>query len=564
MKHTLKIIIPLVLILALLITACWFFLLYRRDVTADILIYWADRFDAAQRYNRSTALYQAAAKFRPDDDRIPRWLAEAYAASGNYTKAEYTLVSAITAMPDSVELYCELSRMYLAQDKLLDAANMLGRITIDSVRGEIARLRPAAPEIYPESGYYNDYIEVSAKSNGGAVYLTTNGEFPSLQTDLYEQPVILGGGESTVTAIAVDQNGLVSDVVYGGYTVGNVVEPVTISDAAIDLYVRELLGKGASDELMSDELWEIQELELPEGTASLDDLRLFSGLLSLTIHDLGAMDPSPIGTLTTLQTLNLSGCTLSASTLELIGTLPDLRSLDLSECAIDSVNAFVGLTKLEYLDISNNTVSDLTALSAMTKLQELYLANNPISTITYLSSCPELKILSIESCSVSKLSPLEGSAALEELYAANNEIEDISPLAGCTALRVLDVSSNQISDISILPELPELTSFKANNNQITAVPVFDAETSKLVQFSANYNQIEDVSGLAGLTALNYVRVDYNKVKDVYCLKDNWCLIQVDVWDNPVDTEKIPEMQELGIIVNYDPNYEPPAEDAENG
>ncbi len=564
MKHTLKTIIPLVLILALLIAACWYFLFYRPDLTASALVYWGDRFEQQERYNRAITLYSAAAKLQPEDDRIPRWLAQAYVSSGNYTKAEYTLVGAITEIPDSVELYCALSRTYLAQDKLLDAEKMLDRITIDSVRNEIDRLRPAAPTLTPESGYYSEYIEVSAYAASGDVYLSTTGDFPSLQTDLYQAPVTLEGGETTVTAISVDQNGLVSGVVYGGYTVGNVVEPVTLQDAALESCVRELLGKDAGETLMTEDIWEIQELTLPDDVKSLDDLPLFTGLLSLSAHSLAGVDLTPIASLTTLRTLDLSGCTLSTSMLELIGTLPELTSLNLSQCAIDSINPLVGLTELEYLNITDNTVSDLTALSAMTQLEELYLGNNPITTITYLSSCPALRILSIESCGISKLTPLAGCTALEELYAANNSIEDISVLSDCTALRIIDVCSNQISDISILSQLPELVNFKANNNQITEIPVFDAETSKLVQFSANYNEIADISGLAGLVYLNYVRVDYNKVTDVYCLKDNYCLIQVDVWDNPIDTEHIQEMQDIGIIVNYNPNYEPEADEtAEN-
>lgn len=561
MKHTLKTIIPLVLILALLIAACWYFIFYRPDLTASALIYWADHFEQQERYNRAITLYSAAAKLQPEDDRIPRWLAQAYVSSGNYTKAEYTLVGAITQIPDSVELYCALSRTYLAQDKLLDAEKMLDRITIDSVRNEIDRLRPAAPVLTPESGYYSEYIEVSAYAASGDVYISTTDDFPSLQTDLYQSPVTLAGGETTVTAISVDQNGLVSGVVYGGYTVGNVVEPVTLQDAALESYVRELLGKDSSETLMTEDIWEIQELTLPDEVKSLDDLPLFTGLLSLSAHSLAGVDLTPIASLTTLRTLDLSGCTLSSSMLELIGTLPELTSLNLSQCAIDSINPLVGLTELKYLNISDNTVSDLTALSAMTQMEELYLSNNPITTITYLSSCPALRVLSIESCGVSKLTSLSGCTALEELYAANNSIEDISVLSACAALRIIDVCSNQVSDISVLPQLPELVNFKANNNQITEIPVFDAEMSKLVQFSVNYNEVTDVSGLAGLIYLNYVRADYNKVTDVYCLKDNFCLIQVDVWDNPIDTEHIQEMQDIGIIVNYNPNYEPEADEA---
>ena len=135
-------------------------------------------------------------------------------------------------------------------------------------------------------------------------------------------------------------------------------------------------------------------------------------------------------------------------------------------------------------------------------------------------------------------------------------------LAGCTSLSVIDVSGNQITDISVLTELPALTGFYADNNLIETVPVFDAETCKLVNFSINYNAVADISGLADLQWLNYVHADYNKVTDVTCLSSCWNLIQIDVWDNPVDTESIPELQEIGIIVNYNPTYEPPAEEPE--
>ena len=46
-------------------------------------------------------------------------------------------------------------------------------------------------------------------------------------------------------------------------------------------------------------------------------------------------------------------------------------------------------------------------------------------------------------------------------------------------------------------------------------------------------------------------------------KDCYSLIQIDAWDNPLDTEKIPEASaDIGIIVNYNATYEPPEETTE--
>ena len=145
MKHTLKILIPILLILALLIGACCFFLIARRDLTESVFTYWGNHFYNNGRYGRAITCYKLAMHFAPKDAELAIWLSNAYKRSGNYTKAEYTLVNAITQSPDAADLYIALSKTYVEQDKLLDAETMLGRITNDAVRTQIDALRPAAP-----------------------------------------------------------------------------------------------------------------------------------------------------------------------------------------------------------------------------------------------------------------------------------------------------------------------------------------------------------------------------------------------------------------------------------
>ena len=113
----------------------------------------------------------------------------------------------------------------------------------------------------------------------------------------------------------------------------------------------------------------------------------------------------------------------------------------------------------------------------------------------------------------------------------------------------------------MLAGLPALTRFDGDSNQITAIPTF-AKNAPLQRFSVNYNQITDLSGLSGLLSLNYVEADYNQITDLSPLADNYTLIQVNVWDNPVSAESVAALQERNIIVNYNPNYEPPVEEEE--
>lgn len=555
MKHFLKIFIPALLILAILVAAGWFFFAHRTDLTMSVFAYWGDHYYEVGRYNRAITCYRQAVKLAPDNVSLPIRLAETYILSGNYSKAEYTLVSAITQNPDSVALYAALSKTY-------------GRAGQAARRGADARPHherrrqgadrcapPATPVFSPETGYYTEYIDVTVTSGGSPIYVTLNEDYPSIATDTYTGPITLGGGESKLVAIAVGSNGLVSDAAYGGYTVGNVVEPVTLEDSALDTLVRELLGKTAADTIMTDELWEISELVLPDNMTTLNDLTRFAGLKQLSLHSANDLDLTQLASISTLESLDLSGCTISSSALAAICTLPELKSLNLSGCALADIAPLVALTGLQTARPDpDNTASDITALSALTELRELHLTNNPIKSITYLNNCLSLERLYIENCGIVRLSGIAGNASLQELYCSGNEIADLSVLSGCTALRVLDVSDNQIKDISVLAELPALEEFNGDNNQITAIPDFDETTSPLWRFSVNHNEIESLEGLAGIDNLNFVLADYNKIKDITVLESCRLLCQLDVWDNPIDQDGVKTLQDGGVIVNFNKNY----------
>lgn len=556
MKHALKIILPIILILALIIGACCFFLIARRDLTESIFVYWGEHFYEAGRYSRAVAFYKAAMHFAPKDADLAICLADAYKKSGNYTKAEYTLVSAITQIPDSVQLYVALSKTYVEQDKLLDAETMLGRITNDAVRTQIDALRPAAPVIEPESGNYSEYIDVTVTGASGTVYAVCNSDFPASEQDVYTGPISLEAGESKIVALSVAENGLVSDAVYAGYTVGNVVEEVKLADAGMDAYVRELLGKTAGSAIMSDELWAVEELDLPDTVASLEDLPYFTGLHSLSLHHGTGLDLSVLSQLPTLRKLDLSGCTLSTAAMNTIVTLSELTSLNLSGCAVAEIDALIGLQKLETLDLSNNTVSDLTALSALLALRELNLTNNPITSLSNLKNCTELETLYAGQCAITRIAGLADHTKLKTLVLSGNKITDISALAGCTAIETLDLSGNSISDISVVSGFKKLVDLNVSSNQITDLPQFDADTP-LWHVDISHNQIESLAGLEGNLAVNFINADYNRVKSVAKLESCIMLVRMNLWDNPVDADEAKQLQDIGILINYNPNYVEP-------
>ncbi len=560
MKKSLKVIIPLVLAFILLAAACWFFLFYNPTVAANLFQHRAQTLSENERYNRAVRYYHSAWKLLPERTELPLELAETYIASGNYTKAEYTLVSAISAAPHDYELYASLCRTYVAQGKFLDAVRMLDRISSETVQAKLAEKRPLPPVVTPESGYYTDYIEVSAQSSEGRIYLTTDGAFPSNNEDLYQEPLTLSGGETTIIALCVSESGLVSPAVVSGYTVGGVIEEVTLADAAIDTVVRQLLNLEASAPIMSDDLWTISALELPETVTTLSDLHYFTGLRSLSVHNVSGLDFTALQQTPNLQQLDLSGCIISSDGMEAIGSLSELQSLALNSCALSDLAPLAGLTKLTELQLSGNTITDIGALSLMPELLSVSLSGNPLTSIAGLSACTKLQSLDISRCSITSIGSLSDKKDLTVLKAGNNNITDLTPLEGSQNLRELDLSNNLIADITILTKLTGLEQFTADHNKITAIPDIDETNSVLSLFSADYNEIEDLSGLASIQTLNYVSLDYNKIKDLQHLVGNINLIQLDVWDNPIKdvNEAVKPFEESSVIVNFNPKFEPEA------
>lgn len=566
MIRALKILIPLLLIAALLMTGAWFFLTYRPDLTGSFCLRQAQNAEAAGRARSAIRWYGYAWSLSPDDSRIAIDLANAWSRDGNYTRAEYTLVSAITRDSDNLDLYLELSRTYVAQDKLLDAEQMLSHTANESVREQLSALRPAPPRLSPEAGDYTDLLSVSLSYNSGTACLALDGDFPSLEKDLYSGPVTLEEGVTDVIAVTVSEDGLVSTPVSASYTIGGIIREISFQDAFVSRAVHEVLDKPAGDPIMSNELWGLATLTLPADTMDLSDLIPCKTLNSLTIHDASGVDLTVLAELTGLETLDLSGCTISNGVLTAVSSLPKLKSLNLSGCALTNVSALSSLTGLEVLDLSNNAIGDVDALKSMPALREVCLGTNTLSSVSALAGLDGLELLDISSNRVATLAPLEGKTSLAALTASGNKLTDVDVLRGCTALKLVDVSNNQISDLSPLAGLTELGTLLADHNVVEAIPDFSKAVS-LNRVSLNYNNVPDVNGLRGLPYLNYVSVDYNRVTDLSPLEECPALVQVDAFANAV-ADSVEELLKMDVIVNYDPTYEaPPADDGgedENG
>lgn len=570
MKRSFKRILPIFLSLVVICSIVWYLFGYDRSFMQDILLGTARYFEQQGKHNTATWLYNQAYAHSGNDDSVIIELAERFKKIGNYTQAEVVLTNAI-AEGGSADLYIALSRTYVEQDKLWDAAEMLENITNPEIKAQLDAQRPAAPVATPAPGYYKQYLNVTIESGDGQqLFVSTDGDFPSITTP-YTTGITLVGGENKIYTIAVDDNGLVSVPCYLSYIVGGVIEEVNISDPVLDSLFREILNMSSAEQLYSDDLWTITSLTVPDGVKDYSELSWLAYLETLVMEDCDVDGLQMISSLSQLKNLTITGCPLSATDLSIIGSLPNLENLTLRDCSLSNISGLSNASQLITLDLSSNAIKDLSPLSFMNKLTTLNLHSNAITNLSPLSAlenlstldvsynslisvaplgtCPKLSTLVATNNQLWEISVFKDPTVLTSLNLANNSLTDVSSLKNYTSLTSLDLSHNKITNVASLSELNALTMVNISYNQITTLPSW-SKSCALVELNGSNNKITSVAPLRGLAQLNYVTLDYNKITNVNPLADCHMLVKVSIYGNKV--KDVSKLTAMSVIVNFSP------------
>ena len=527
MKKIIKRIIPLLLIVALIASSCWYIFVYDRETVRDFLMAQARNCSQNGDFEAATWFYDNSYEFAGEDENVAIDLAQIYKDTGNYTKAEYTLASAIADGATS-ELYIALCQTYVEQDKLLDAVNMLDKVADPVIKAELDALRPAAPQPDFVPGFYSQYISLNFAHDSGTLYVSTDGENPSTAQDPCVTPVALEGGETKIYAVTVGENGLVSPLSILSYTIGGVVEEVQFADVYIEELIQDQLMFGADTAIYSDDLWAVTRLTVPATAIDLSDLRHLLFLEELTIQG------------------------WSISSLSFLEGAPSLKKLDLTSNAVGNLSVLATIPTLESLELRDNAVRDLTPLTGLTDLTSLNLAENVISDISPLASCLKLGTLDVSDNKISSIAAVQTLTGLSTFRAEKNQITDCAPLAMCVEIRRLDISHNLIPDISMLSSLSKMTEFDFSYNQATALPALPSSAA-LVTVDGSYNQLSSLEPLDKLSALNYVNMDYYaEVSQIAFRANNPNMVQINVFGTKVTQSQANKCLDHSIIVNYDP------------
>lgn len=570
MKKTFRHIVPLLLAIFILVSIAWYLMIYDRNFTRDMILTQARYFDDNGNAAVASWLYDLAYTTSGNDEDVAIELANQYRNDGNFTKTEVTLTNALAENP-STDLYIALCKTYVEQDKLLDAVYLLENIPNPLIKAEIEALRPAAPVAETEPGFYSQYIPITFQTTDATLYCSFDGEYPSTWDGAYTEPYTLPAGETTVQAIAVAKNGLVSPVSSFSYTVGGIIEPAVFTDSAMEAAVRSLLNVDADHMLFTNDLWEISEFTVPADVSSYEDLELLPYVRKLTLKNARLDTLGYLSHMTKLESLDLSDSRFPPIDLTVLVQFPALTHLNLSNCGLSSIADLSGAPSLLVLDLSNNTIRNMDALSSITTLTELNLEHNAVMGLGALSSLTNLTKLNISYNSVMDLSPLANCVNLSWLHAGNNSISTITAVDQLPMLSYLALSHNNLTDITILKNCTALTELYISNNQLTSVVALNNHDKlQVLDFAHNevhevpywehggdlriidgsYNQIDTIDTLWNMNSLSYIYMDYNKLKSVGNLAKCPNLVMVNIYGN--DISSVDLLTERDIIVNWDP------------
>jgi len=571
MKNTTQRIVAVLLALAVIGCAVWYVFVYDRDFARDMLLAQARFLDSDGKPELATWFYDQAYAFADNNEDVAIELAEQYKNSGNYTKAEFTLSRAIADRP-SAKLYTALCKVYVEQDKLMDAVNMLDKISDAAIKAELESMRPAAPAVSIPPAYYTQYITLDITTESGSLYVNHDGEYPSPNEARYTGAMDLPQGETTIYALVVGENGLVSPLGIYGYTIGGVIEAVTFEDPAIEAQVRSDLGFDSETVIYSNDLWTITSFSVPGDALVYTDLTKMIYLKDLTIQNAVSEELSCLSSLKELESLLITGCEPGKDVLTVIASMEHLKSLTIAQCGLSDISPLGMAQNLEYLDLCYNSIGDVAPISVLPNLKTLYLAHNALTDLSALSNLSNLERLDVSYNALTTLAPITANPALTELRAGNNRITvlgpmnelpnlkvldvghnsltDVSVLGSCPELQELDISNNQLADISSLSALMKLRKFNCSYNSIPAFPDWSAGIA-IVELDASYNQISDLTPLRQMINLNILNLDYNpEITDIEPLAYCPVLLEVNLFGTKVIDVDI--LTDQSIIVHYNP------------
>ncbi|XP_017708426.1 PREDICTED: leucine-rich repeat and guanylate kinase domain-containing protein isoform X4 [Rhinopithecus bieti] len=255
------------------------------------------------------------------------------------------------------------------------------------------------------------------------------------------------------------------------------------------------------------------------------------------------------------------------------GTEQVYLNLTLSGCNLIDVSILCGYVHLQKLDLSVNKIEDVSCVSCMPYLLELNASQNNLTTFFNFKPPKNLKKADFSHNHISEICDLSAYHALTKLILDGNEIEEISGLEMCNNLIHLSLAKNKIMTINGLNKLP-IKILCLSNNQIETITGLE-DLKALQNLDLSHNQISSLQGLENHDLLEVINLEDNKIaelREIEYIKNLPILRVLNLLKNPIqekseywffvifmllqltelDQKKIKVEEKVSAVNKYDP------------
>ena len=320
------------------------------------------------------------------------------------------------------------------------------------------------------------------------------------------------------------------------------VEEITLGGQTFtsDVTRLELVGAGVTDISALAACTQLEYLDVSYN--EIDSISVVAGMPNLRVLDFtetNVSSLSPILALTELEVLWLRNT--KVTNISALSGHTSITELELSGNDVEDYSPLLSLTGLGTLILSDAGLedSDLEILKQMTWLDRLHIENNaaltPEAVAELAAALPETIVsapdfadvtlgdqmfpvdasqVNASGANVESLEGIERFTGLDMLFLNDNPGIDISGLGGVTSLTYLELARCELEDISELLGLEALAGLNLMQNRLTDVSALRRMTA-LTELYLDYNEdLEDVSALSGLRALQTLSLKGTAVTDL--------------------------------------------------
>ncbi|MCR5474182.1 MAG: chitobiase/beta-hexosaminidase C-terminal domain-containing protein [Lachnospiraceae bacterium] len=184
------------------------------------------------------------------DEKGKILLADSYMADHNYDAAIAVLFDALNDFPKDLTLYDRIVECYKAENNSMGIHELINNSNDSTLALRYSDYVSISPTFSLESGTYiePDPIKLSAPGDG-KIYYTVDGSTPTEDSIPYMGPIPLETGKNVISAIYINEKGIVSDVVTNSYEVElDVPDPPELLVEGGNLTQPQLIGVVAPDD----------------------------------------------------------------------------------------------------------------------------------------------------------------------------------------------------------------------------------------------------------------------------------------------------------------------------